>query len=169
MGVSPENAPDKPTYVKIHFEKGVPTSVDGEKMIETYFGAQIKFDITVLDKNGQPVPGTLSYATRDLDTVSHQDRWGRPGGIAEANKATSLFASDADYNFASDPYLYAEGLTINFGSQSYAVVPNYDHANATTAATGQLVSSKVDPSITHPLHIEDTGTSTAHADGVKFS
>ncbi|MBQ3537101.1 MAG: argininosuccinate synthase [Clostridia bacterium] len=32
MGVSPEMAPDKPTYVKIHFEKGVPTSVDGVEM-----------------------------------------------------------------------------------------------------------------------------------------
>ena len=32
LGVSPEMAPDKPTYVTIHFEKGVPTAVDGEKM-----------------------------------------------------------------------------------------------------------------------------------------
>ncbi len=32
MGVSPEMAPDKPTYVKIHFEKGIPTSVDGVEM-----------------------------------------------------------------------------------------------------------------------------------------
>ena len=35
MGVSPENAPDKPTYVKIHFEKGVPTAVDGKDMNAT--------------------------------------------------------------------------------------------------------------------------------------
>ena len=32
LGVSPEQAPDKPTYVTIHFEKGVPTAIDGEKM-----------------------------------------------------------------------------------------------------------------------------------------
>ena len=32
MGVSPEQAPDKPTYVKIHFEKGVPTAIDGVEM-----------------------------------------------------------------------------------------------------------------------------------------
>ncbi len=32
MGVSPEMAPDKPTYVKIPFEKGVPTAVDGVDM-----------------------------------------------------------------------------------------------------------------------------------------
>jgi argininosuccinate synthase len=32
MGVSPIDAPDKPTYVTIHFEKGVPTAIDGKKM-----------------------------------------------------------------------------------------------------------------------------------------
>lgn len=32
LGVSPEQAPDKPTYVTIHFEKGIPTSLDGKKM-----------------------------------------------------------------------------------------------------------------------------------------
>ena len=32
LGVSPEEAPDTPTYVTIHFEKGVPTAVDGKEM-----------------------------------------------------------------------------------------------------------------------------------------
>ena len=32
LGVAPELAPDEPTYITIHFEKGVPTSVDGEEM-----------------------------------------------------------------------------------------------------------------------------------------
>ena len=32
MGVSPLQAPDKPAYVTIHFEKGVPTAVDGKPM-----------------------------------------------------------------------------------------------------------------------------------------
>ncbi|MBP1562610.1 MAG: argininosuccinate synthase [Oscillospiraceae bacterium] len=32
LGVSPEQAPDKPTYITIHFEKGVPVSLNGEKM-----------------------------------------------------------------------------------------------------------------------------------------
>ena len=32
LGVSPEQAPDTPTYVTIHFEKGVPTAVDGKEM-----------------------------------------------------------------------------------------------------------------------------------------
>ena len=32
LGVSPEQAPDVPTYVTIHFEKGVPTALDGKEM-----------------------------------------------------------------------------------------------------------------------------------------
>ena len=32
MGVAPEMAPDKPTYVTLHFEKGVCTAIDGKEM-----------------------------------------------------------------------------------------------------------------------------------------
>ena len=32
LGVSPEKAPDAPTYVTISFEKGVPVALDGEKL-----------------------------------------------------------------------------------------------------------------------------------------
>ena len=32
MGVSPIDAPDKPTYIELEFEKGIPTSLDGVKM-----------------------------------------------------------------------------------------------------------------------------------------
>ena len=32
LGVSPEKAPDTPTYITLSFEKGVPVALDGEKM-----------------------------------------------------------------------------------------------------------------------------------------
>ncbi len=32
MGVTPEQAPDEPTYITIGFEKGIPTTLDGEKL-----------------------------------------------------------------------------------------------------------------------------------------
>ena len=32
LGVSPEMAPDKPTYITLHFEKGAPTALNGEEM-----------------------------------------------------------------------------------------------------------------------------------------
>ena len=32
LGVSPEKAPNEPTYITIHFEQGVPTAVDGKEL-----------------------------------------------------------------------------------------------------------------------------------------
>lgn len=32
MGVTPEQAPDKPTYIKLGFEKGIPVTLNGEKL-----------------------------------------------------------------------------------------------------------------------------------------
>ena len=32
MGVAPEQAPDKPTYITLSFEKGIPVALNGEKM-----------------------------------------------------------------------------------------------------------------------------------------
>ncbi len=32
LGVSPEKAPDEPTYITLHFEKGIPTALGGEEM-----------------------------------------------------------------------------------------------------------------------------------------
>lgn len=32
MGVTPEKAPDTPTYITLHFEKGIPTALNGEPM-----------------------------------------------------------------------------------------------------------------------------------------
>lgn len=32
LGVTPEKAPDQPTYITLHFEKGIPTQINGETM-----------------------------------------------------------------------------------------------------------------------------------------
>ena len=32
LGVSPEQAPDEPTYITLHFEKGIPTQLNGETL-----------------------------------------------------------------------------------------------------------------------------------------
>ena len=45
LGVSPEQAPDTPTYVTISFEKGLPVAVDGKKMGATEL-------VTTLNKLG---------------------------------------------------------------------------------------------------------------------
>ena len=47
LGVSPEQAPDKDTYITIHFEKGVPTAIDG---VEIYY-AHKKLEELTLDRD----------------------------------------------------------------------------------------------------------------------
>ncbi len=32
LGVSPQQAPDQPTYITLHFEKGIPTALNGQEM-----------------------------------------------------------------------------------------------------------------------------------------
>ena len=49
MGVAPEAAPDEPTYVTIHFEKGEPTAVDGKEMTPV---AMIEYLNELGGKNG---------------------------------------------------------------------------------------------------------------------
>ncbi len=54
LGVSPEQAPDEAEYVSIHFEKGVPTAVDGKEMepleiIETLNKIGGKHGVGILD------------------------------------------------------------------------------------------------------------------------
>lgn len=49
MGVAPEAAPDAPTYVTIHFEKGEPTAVDGKEMAPV---AMIEYLNELGGKNG---------------------------------------------------------------------------------------------------------------------
>lgn len=41
LGVSPENAPNIPSYVTLHFEQGVPTAIDGETMNATGIVAKL--------------------------------------------------------------------------------------------------------------------------------
>ena len=41
LGVSPENAPNIPSYVTLHFEQGVPTAIDGETMNATAIIAKL--------------------------------------------------------------------------------------------------------------------------------
>ena len=88
LGVSPEMAPDKPTYVTISFEKGVPVAVNGEtmdgvKIVETLnaLGGQNGIGIVDMVENRlvgmksrgvyETPGGTILYAAHDaLETIT---------------------------------------------------------------------------------------------------
>lgn len=74
LGVSPEQAPDKPTYVTIHFEKGIPTSLNGEKMD----GVKL---ITTLNKlGGENGIGLFDVVENRLVGMKSRGVYETPGG-----------------------------------------------------------------------------------------
>ncbi|MBR3971802.1 MAG: argininosuccinate synthase [Ruminococcus sp.] len=74
MGVSPEMAPDKPTYVTIHFEKGVPTAVDGKEMNAT------ELILTLNKLGGENGVGLLDIVENRLVGMKCRGVYETPGG-----------------------------------------------------------------------------------------
>ena len=86
MGVSPEMAPDVPTYVTIHFEQGVPTAVDGVEMNATEL-------VTTLNKlGGENGIGLLDIVENRLVGMKCRGVYETPGG-AILYKAHSVLES----------------------------------------------------------------------------
>ena len=74
LGVSPEKAPDKATYVTIHFEKGIPTAVDGKTMNGTEL-------VTALNKlGGENGIGLVDLVENRLVGMKSRGVYETPGG-----------------------------------------------------------------------------------------
>ena len=74
LGVSPEQAPDKPTYVTIHFEKGIPTSLNGEKM------DGVKLIKTLYKLGGENGIGLFDVVENRLVGMKSRGVYETPGG-----------------------------------------------------------------------------------------
>lgn len=86
LGVSPEKAPDKPTYVTVHFEKGVPTAVDGREMNSVEL-------VSALNKlGGENGIGLLDIVENRLVGMKCRGVYETPGG-AILYKAHSVLES----------------------------------------------------------------------------
>ena len=74
MGVSPINAPDKPTYITLDFEKGCPVALDGKKM-------SAKEIILALNKvGGENGVGLLDIVENRLVGMKCRGVYETPGG-----------------------------------------------------------------------------------------
>ncbi|MEA4940499.1 MAG: argininosuccinate synthase [Christensenella sp.] len=90
MGVCPELAPDKPTYVTIGFEKGVPVSLDGKKM-------SAKNIILALNKvGGENGIGLLDIVENRLVGIKCRGVYETPGGtiLYKAHEALETITLD---------------------------------------------------------------------------
>ena len=92
MSVSPITAPDKPTYVTIDFEKGVPVAVDGEKM-------KASDVIRKLNKlGGENGIGLLDIVENRLVGMKDRGVYETPGGtiLYKAHQCLEMITIDKD-------------------------------------------------------------------------
>ena len=104
MGVSPEMAPDEPTYVKLHFEQGVPTSVNGVEMNATEL-------VTELNKlGGENGIGLLDIVENRLVGMKSRGVYETPGGAILYHAHETLETITLDKETAHYKSLVAQKL-----------------------------------------------------------
>ena len=90
LGVSPEKAPDKPTYLQLDFEKGIPIAVDGEKL------SPIKLLEKLNKLGGQNGIGIVDMVENRLVGMKSRGVYETPGGtiLYTAHQALELLTLD---------------------------------------------------------------------------
>lgn len=92
LSVTPEAAPDEPTYVEIEFEKGVPKAINGEK-------GNAVFLLTKLNKlGGENGVGTIDIVENRLVGMKSRGVYETPGGtiLFKAHEALEKLVLDRD-------------------------------------------------------------------------
>ncbi len=136
LGVSPEQAPDKATYVEIEFEKGVPVSVDGKKMKPSDI-------IRVLNKlGGENGIGILDLVENRLVGMKSRGVYETPGGaiLYRAHSVLETLCLDKETQ-----HMKAR-LAINFADLVYNgqwFTPLREALSAFVASTQRNVTGKV--------------------------
>ncbi len=109
MGVSPMQAPDKPTYVSIHFEKGVPTAIDGKEM-----GA-VEIVETLNKIGGENGVGLADLVENRLVGMKSRGVYETPGGtiLYEAHRLLETITLD------KATMHYKQLIAVKFGEMVY--------------------------------------------------
>ena len=109
MGVSPLQAPDKPTYVSIRFEKGVPTAIDGKEM-----GA-VEIVETLNKIGGENGVGLADLVENRLVGMKSRGVYETPGGtiLSESHRLLETITLD------KATMHYKQMIAIKFGEMVY--------------------------------------------------
>ena len=136
MSNSPENAPDSPEYVEINFEKGIPVSVNGEKL-------SVKDIIFKLNKlGGKHGIGLFNVVENRLVGMKSRGLYETPGGtiIAIAHKILETITLDKETSHLKSY------LAIKFGELVYNgqwFCPSREALSAFFEKTQEFVTGKV--------------------------
>ncbi|MDO4296726.1 MAG: argininosuccinate synthase [bacterium] len=109
LSVSPEQAPDVPTYVNIHFEKGIPTEVDGVKM------GTVEIIQKLNELGGANGIGILDIVENRLVGMKSRGVYETPGGtiLYEAHKKLEEITLDKETQH------YKQQLALKFAELVY--------------------------------------------------
>lgn len=109
LGVSPEKAPDKPTYITIGFEQGVPVSLDGKKL------GCVELLQKLNDLGGANGIGILDMVENRLVGMKSRGVYETPGGaiLYHAHEVLETICLDRDTQH------YKQGVSHKFAELVY--------------------------------------------------
>ena len=92
LGVAPEKAPDEPTYITIHFEKGEPTAIDGVEMSPLALVEKLN------ELGGKNGIGLLDIVENRLVGMKSRGVYETPGGtiLYKAHELLEMITLDRD-------------------------------------------------------------------------
>ena len=169
LGVSPEQAPDEPTYVTIHFEKGKPTAINGKKMN----GVEV---VTTLNElGGKNGVGLADIVENRLVGMKSRGVYETPGGAILYHAHNKLEELCLD----RDTFHYKQQIGLKFAELVYYgqwFTPLRETLSAFVDSTQQTVTGDVklklykgniiDAGVTSPYSLYDPEIATFDEDEV---
>lgn len=169
LGVSPEQAPDEPTYVTIHFEKGKPTAINGKEMN----GVEV---VTTLNElGGKNGVGLADIVENRLVGMKSRGVYETPGGAILYHAHNKLEELCLD----RDTFHYKQQIGLKFAELVYYgqwFTPLREALSAFVDSTQQTVTGDVklklykgniiDAGVTSPYSLYDLEIATFDEDEV---
>ncbi|MBS5343863.1 MAG: argininosuccinate synthase [Clostridium sp.] len=169
LGVSPEQAPDVATYVTIHFEKGIPTAIDGVNMDALEVMAKLN------QLGGANGIGIADILENRLVGMKSRGVYETPGGTILYHAHSKLEEMCLD----KDTFHYKQQVAITFGELVYDgkwYTPLREALSAFVDSTQEYVTGDVklklykgniiDAGMTSPYSLYDEETATFDEDEV---
>ena len=169
LGVSPEQAPDKATYITLQFEKGIPVSLNGNKLCAVDMIAQLN------KLGGENGIGLADIVENRLVGMKSRGVYETPGGAILYHAHNKLEELCLD----RDTYHYKQGVGNKFAELVYFgqwFTPLREALTAFVESTQQTVTGEVklklykgniiDAGVTSPYSLYDEDIATFSEDEV---
>jgi argininosuccinate synthase len=169
LGVSPEQAPDQPTYITLKFEKGIPVALDGQKLCGVDMIAKLN------EIGGANGIGIADIVENRLVGMKSRGVYETPGGTILYHAHNKLEELCLD----RDTYHYKQGVAAKFAELVYFgqwFTPLREALSAFVDSTQETVTGEVklklykgniiDAGVTSPYSLYDEDIATFSEDEV---